>query len=146
MIAVDTNLLVYAHRGESPFHDEAARVLRSLCEGAARWVLPWSCAHEFLAVVTHPRIYKTPTPMEQALAQLAAWLSSPSCLQATEQPDHFERLQGLVERGFAIGPKVHDARVAAVCLSAGVTELWSADRDFSRFPELRTRNPLASRR
>jgi toxin-antitoxin system PIN domain toxin len=142
VIAIDTNLLVYAHRSEMPFHDHAARLLRQLCEGAARWVLPWSCAHEFLAVVTHPRIYKTPTPMEQALAQLSAWLDSPSCLQAAEQPDHFERLRELVERGSASGPKVHDARIAAVCLSAGVTELWSADRDFSRFPALRSKNPL----
>lgn len=142
MIAVDTNLLVYAHRQESPFHEQAAAALRSLCEGVARWVLPWSCAHEFLAVVTHPRIYRTPTPVDRAFDQLAAWLASPSCLQASEQPDHFEHLRRLVERGAATGPRVHDARVAAICLSAGVTELWSADRDLSRFPELRTRNPL----
>ena len=146
MIAVDTNLLVYAHRAEMPFHEQAARILRELCEGPARWVLPWSCAHEFLAVVTHPRIYKLPTPMHLALEQLAAWLESPSCLQATEQPDHLERLGQLVVPGAARGPQVHDARVAAVCLSAGVKELWSADRDFSRFPELRTRNPLLDQR
>jgi predicted nucleic acid-binding protein len=39
---------------------------------------------------------------------------------------------------------VHDARIAALCLQHGVRELWSADRDFNRFPALRTRNPLVA--
>jgi predicted nucleic acid-binding protein len=50
------------------------------------------------------------------------------------------------ERSGVVGNKVHDARVAAICLGHGVRELWSADRDFSYFPDVRTRNPLVAGR
>jgi predicted nucleic acid-binding protein len=51
-------------------------------------------------------------------------------------------IERLLSVGRVTGAKVHDARIAALCLSHGVSELWSADRDFSRFPDLKTRNPL----
>ena len=57
VIAVDTNVLVYAHREDSPQHDRALECVNRLAEGAARWAIPWPCIHEFLAVVTHPRIF-----------------------------------------------------------------------------------------
>ena len=63
MIAVDTNLLVYAHREESPWHDSAYEVIETLAQGPAPWAIPWPCLHEFLAIVTHPRIYEPPTPV-----------------------------------------------------------------------------------
>lgn len=40
------------------------------------------------------------------------------------------------------GPMIHDARIAAICLSHGVKKLWTCDRDFARFPSLRHENPL----
>jgi predicted nucleic acid-binding protein len=40
------------------------------------------------------------------------------------------------------GGVIHDARVAAICVEHGVTQLWTLDRDFSRFPAIRTDNPL----
>jgi len=70
LIAVDTNLLVYAHRSDSPWFDAARKVLRPLVEGTATWAIPWPCVHEFLAVVTHPRIYNPPTPLRVALEQV----------------------------------------------------------------------------
>ena len=72
MIAVDTNLLVYAHRGDSAFHTEAADILRSLAEGRGPWAIPWPCVHEFMAISTHPRIYDPPSSPEQAIGQLDA--------------------------------------------------------------------------
>jgi toxin-antitoxin system PIN domain toxin len=142
VIAVDTNLLVYAHRRDAPFHARAAELLTGLAEGRAPWALPWPCVHEFYAIVTHPRIYRPPSTGGQALAQLRAWLESPSVVCLAETDRHFEVLAELVERGSVMGPLVHDARVAALCASHGVAELWSADRDFSRFPGLTVRNPL----
>ncbi|NNK63615.1 MAG: VapC toxin family PIN domain ribonuclease, partial [Gemmatimonadetes bacterium] len=53
------------------------------------------------------------------------------------------RLERAVSGSRVAGPRIHDARVAALCDYHGVRELWSADRDFTRFPDLRTRNPLA---
>lgn len=144
MIAVDTNLLVYAHRKDSPWHSAAAALLRRLAEGPAMWGLPWPCLHEFLAVVTHPRIYAPPSTAEQAATQVDAWLESPTLSLLHESPEHWQHLRPLVLRGRIAGPRVHDARIAALCLAHGVHELWTADRDFSAFADLRTRNPLVS--
>lgn len=143
MIAVDTNLLVYAHRVDSEWYDRASERLRGLAEGTACWAIPWPCLHEFLAIVTHPRIFAVPTPLEAAVDQVAAWIESPSVILLAEADDSFAQLRDLLIASRVTGPKVHDARIAALCLLHGVRELWTADRDFSRFPALVTRNPLA---
>jgi predicted nucleic acid-binding protein len=69
----DTNILVYAHREDSPFHEAAFRRAAELAEGPAVWAIPWPCLHKFLAM-THPRIYAPPTPLPQGLDQTDAWL------------------------------------------------------------------------
>ncbi|MBX6362696.1 MAG: PIN domain-containing protein [Gemmatimonadetes bacterium] len=142
MIALDTNLLVYAHREDSPWHEAAYERIRELAEGRAPWALPWPCLHEFLAIVTHPRIYRPPTPLATAIEQIEAWLESPSVVVLAESNGYWDSLRSLLERGRIEGPQVHDARVAALCVHHGVTELWTADRDFSRFRGLSVRNPL----
>ena len=142
MIAVDTNILVYAHRRDSPHHDAAADCVRSLAEGRAAWAIPWPCIHEFFAIVTNPRIYVPPSTVAEAVAQIDAWLQSPSLVALAESDRHWSELRALVTAGRVTGARVHDARIAAICMQHGVRELWSADRDFSRFPDLRTGNPL----
>lgn len=142
MIAVDTNLLVYAHRADATEHGAASGVLRGLAEGRARWALPWPCIHEFIAIVTHPRIFSPPTPLAAALDQVDAWLESPVVTTLTESTGYWGRLRDQLKAGRVAGARVHDARIAALCLHHGVRELWSADRDFGRFPQLSVRNPL----
>lgn len=142
MIAVDTNVLVYAHRRDAVFHDPAAERLRELAEGTAPWAIPWPCLHEFLAIVTHPRIYDPPSSPEQAIDQVDAWLESPSLVLLAETPDHWPALRRLLREARVAGGRVHDARVATLCLANGVRELWTLDRDFGRFPDLRVANPL----
>ena len=142
MIAVDTNLLVYAHREDSPWHEAAYARLAELAEGRAPWAIPWPCVHEFLAIVTHARIYQPPTPLAQAFDQVEAWLESPSVVMLAESDAYWPRLRATAEAGRIAGPQVHDARVVAICQLHGVRELWSADRDFGRFPGLVVRNPL----
>jgi uncharacterized protein len=142
MIAVDTNILVYAHRRDSAFHDIARQRLTALAEGRAAWALPWPCLHEFVGIVTHPRIHKTPTPLPAALEQIDAWLESPSLSLLTESDEHWPMLKPLLLAARVAGAQVHDARIAALCLQHGVRELWTADRDFGRFAPLRTANPL----
>lgn len=144
MIALDTNLLVYAHREDSPWHARAYERVAELAEGRSAWAIPWPCVHEFLAIVTHPRIYNPPTPTDRALEQVAAWLESPSLVLLAEAEGYWDTLRGLVAGGHVAGGAVHDARVAALCLHHGVRELWTADRDFGRYPSLRTRNPLVA--
>lgn len=142
MIAVDTNLLVYAHREDSPWHEAAWARLSELAEGRALWAIPWPCLHEFLAIVTHPRIYATATPLDTALDQVEAWLESPSLVLLTETEGYWPALRNMVQAGLVTGPQIHDARVAVLCQVHGVRELWTADRDFNRFPGLAVRNPL----
>jgi toxin-antitoxin system PIN domain toxin len=142
MIAVDTNILVYAHRADALQHEVAAARVRELAEERSTWAIPWPCIHEFLSITTHPKIYLPPTPLIAALDQVEAWLASPTLLLLGEAPGHFERLKDACTRLIVRGPQVHDARIAALCLGAGVRELWTSDRDFSRFPQLKTRNPL----
>ncbi len=142
MIAIDTNLLVYAHRAESPWHAAASATVRKLAEGRDGWAIPWPCIHEFLAIVTHPRIFDPPTPPEGAIKQVEAWLESPTLALLAESAGYWDQLKTALEKGMIRGPKVHDGRIAALCIHHGIQELWTADRDFSRFRDLRTRNPL----
>jgi hypothetical protein len=95
-----------------------------------------------LAIVTHPRIYNPPTPLDRALDQAEAWLESPSLVLLSESPVHWATLRPLLAEGRVVGPQIHDGRIAALCRQHGVRELWSADRDFSRFGPLATVNPL----
>lgn len=142
MRAVDTNVLVYAHRADSEWHEAARSCLKSLAEGLDSWAIPWPCLHEFLAIVTHPRIYNPPTPLAQAMAQLDAWLASPTLVLLTETPAHWVTLEPLLQSSRVTGPKVHDARIAALCMQHSVSVLLTADRDFGRFKGLKTSNPL----
>jgi predicted nucleic acid-binding protein len=105
-----------------------------------------ACVHEFLAIVTHPRIYAPPTPLARALDQVDAWLESPTLVLLAESPAHWPTLRSLLAGGRVTGAQVHDARVAALCRQHGVRELWSADRDFNRFPGLAVLNPMVGTR
>lgn len=143
MIAVDTNILVYAHRREAREHEAARDVLRGLAAGALPWAIPWPCVYEFFSVTTNPRIWKgAASSPAQAWAQLQAWFGSPALTLLQETEAFVDRLQEFALRPRVRGPVIHEARVAAICLAHGVEQLLSRDRDFSLFPELAVRNPF----
>lgn len=143
MIAVDTNILVYAHRRDAEFHTAAARSVKALAEGRSAWAIPWPCLHEFVAISTHPKIYDPPSARSAAIAQIDAWLASPTLSTLGEPAGYWDRLKAMLTTGKVVGSMVHDARIAALCTAHGVRELWSADRDFGRFSAaLSVRNPL----
>ena len=142
MIAVDTNILVYAHREECEFHEAAASSMMSLAEGAQPWGIPVSCLHEFLAVVTNPKVFAPASTTDQALAQIDAWLASPQASVLHSGLQHVAVLSDLSRKAKLKGGQFHDARIAAICLENAVSVLWSADRDFGRFKALKTVNPL----
>lgn len=142
MIAIDTNLLVYAHREESEFHQAAAEAIRPVLEGTVPWALPWPCVHEFIGVVTHTKVFKPASPLPNVFAFLESLFGSPQLHLLSEGPGYFDKLRELALAAKLPGPRIHDARIAALCLHHGVRELWTADRDFSMFPKLKTRNPL----
>ena len=144
MIAVDTNVLVYAHRREAAEHTAARELLRGLAEGGDSWAIPWPCLYEFFSVVTNPRIWRQSASMSvQAWAQIEAWVGSPSVRLLAETPDFAAVLGRFVKLPRVRGPVVHDARVAALCVAHGVDVLLTRDRDCSSFRGLRTRDPFA---
>jgi hypothetical protein len=142
VIALDTNVLVYARRAEVPFHRQARKLLQELAEGDRPWALAWPCVYEFLRVVTHPRVFDPPTGLEAAVEDLESLLESPSLVLLGEGPAHPAALRQAVLSARATGNLVHDAHIAALLLEHGVRELWTADRDFARFPGLRAHYPF----
>ncbi len=142
MIAVDTNILVYAHRQETPFHANAKARIEQLCVGNAAWGIPAACISEFLSVTTNVRVFSQASEYGRALAQLDAWLSAPSAQILHSGASHWPILKKIAHAGKLAGGQFHDARIAAICMENAANELWSADRDFSRFPQLKVRNPL----
>lgn len=143
MIAVDTNLLVYAHRPEMPFHESARQVLAEAASNREPVSVPWPCVHEFLAVVSNPRIFTDPTPMSFALDAIRRLRASFTGAFLAEGEGYLDTLERIARPALLQGGIVHDARIAALCLYHGVRVLWSVDRDFSRFSELTVVNPLS---
>ena len=142
MIAVDTNLLVHAHQRQADLHQSAKEVMRRLAESPTPWAICFHCLVEFYAVVTHAALWRVPSTAEQALDQIAAWRASPSLRILIDSEDALDRIGEMAVAAHIRGGQIHDARIAACCLTYGVKELWTLDRDFSRYPELRTSNPL----
>jgi uncharacterized protein len=142
VIAIDSNILIYAHRAESDWHKPASRLIRQLAEGETPWCIPWPCIHEFLAIVTHPRIYKPATLLADAIRQVNFWSESPSLRLIGETDDHWKYLHQVLSDGKVTGPAIHDARIVAIALQHGIKTLWSADRDFGRFRHIKIENPL----
>ncbi|QQR81971.1 MAG: PIN domain-containing protein [Deltaproteobacteria bacterium] len=145
MIAVDTNILVYAHREDSQFHQNAFYKVKELAEGSQRWAIPWPCIHEFWAIVTHPRIYTPSTPFQKALDQVEAWMESPTLEMIGESEGYWEELKSTLLEAKIMGPAIHDVRVASICKEHHVKALWSADRDFNRIKGIKVINPLISK-
>lgn len=133
MIAVDTNILVYAHASRFPKHAPALRRLTALAEGLTRWVIPVFCLGEFARVMTHPRLFRPPWSAQQLRGAVSHLLESPS-LRVLYPGVDFPRLllEAIVEAN-AVGNLVFDAQVVALCRESSVTRLLTEDRDFDRF-------------
>ena len=142
MIAVDTALLIYSHREDSEFHEPAKGLIESLRHQPEPWAIPWPCIHEVIAIATHPRIFRPASTLAEAMGFLDSLFASPQLNLLAESPGYFDKLRSVTGAARLQGPRIHDARIAALCLHHGVSELWSADRDFSSFPQLKVRNPL----
>lgn len=143
MMALDTNVLVYAHRREAPEHELAQTLVKKFAESGERWAIPWPCLYEFFSVVTNIRIWKQQASSPaQAWRQIEAWCASPSLSLLCETRDTLHTLQSLLQNPKIRGPVVHDARIVALCLDAGVSALLTRDRDFGLFPELTVSDPF----
>lgn len=138
MIAVDTNILVYAHREELPQHAAARTRLTALAEGDAPWAIPVFCLGEFIRVVTHPRLFDPPHTIAEACGALDRVLESPTVRILNPGERFWALLAESVREAAATGNLVFDAQLAALCRESGVSALLTEDRDFDRFSGLRT--------
>jgi toxin-antitoxin system PIN domain toxin len=144
VIAIDTNVLVYARRAELPHHQAARALLSRLANGATPWAIPWPCLYEYIKVVTNPRLFRPPDTLADALADVESLAASPSVVLLGHGPAHIRYLRRAADDGQPVGGQIHDAHIAALALEHGVTELLSSDRDFRRFTALHVRDPFAA--
>lgn len=142
MLLPDVNVLVYAHRRESPDHDRYAEWLTRLAEGPEPFALSELVASGFVRIVTNSRIWDEATPLETALEFIARLRTRSGVRLLTPGPASWEIFTKLCVASRARGKLVADAYHAALAIEHGC-ELATADGDFSRFPGLRHRHPLS---
>jgi toxin-antitoxin system PIN domain toxin len=140
MLMPDVNVLVYAHRAESPRHEHYAQWLTSLTTGAAPFAISEAVLHGFLRAVTNPQIFRPPSSMEDAFRFIDALLDRPTCTLIRPGTEHWAIFRRLCTKLESQGKLVADAVHAAVAIESGC-EWVTADSDFARFaPELRWRH------
>jgi hypothetical protein len=136
----DVNVLVYAHRAETPQHRQYAAWLVGLAAGPQPFALSELVLHGFIRVVTNPKIFDPPSTMQQALRFLDALIAVPACSLIRPGPGHWDIFRRLCEGAAVQGKTVADAVHAAVAIESGC-EWVTADTDFARFaPALRWRH------
>jgi hypothetical protein len=142
VIAIDTNLLVYAQRRHTPEHRSARKAIEHASGDPRGWGIPLPCIAEFWCVVTHPASSGGPSPAKEARGFLQALAGSGGATIWTPAAGFWERLTQLASDLKIVGARVFDLQIALVALENGATELWSHDRAFAGLPGLLVRDPL----
>lgn len=141
MILLDANVLVYGHRGDAQNHDHYREWLEATVNAEAAYGVCDLVLSGFLRVVTHPRIFRKPTPLRSALDFTNALRDRPNCVVVAPGARHWEIFTQLCRETNAKGNLVADAYLAALAIESG-SEWITTDRDYSRFAGLRWRHPL----
>jgi toxin-antitoxin system PIN domain toxin len=141
VILVDANLLIYARAASTPQHAGAQAWLDGALNGGAPVGLPWPSLLAFIRVVSNPRAFARPEPVESAWRQVEEWLDCPPVWIPHPTDRHREILAGLLRHGAQGANLIPDAHLATLAIEHGQT-LCSTDGDFARFPGLRWENPL----
>ena len=140
MILPDVNVLVHAFREDSPGHLLVHEWFDEVLQSGAAFAVSPLVVSGFLRVVTHPRIFDPPTPLDVALEFVDGLLAQPGCVLVQPGPRHWAIFRRLIETSQAKGNHIADAWHAALAMESGC-EWVSTDRDFSRFEGLRWRAP-----
>ncbi len=141
MILLDVNVLVYAHREDTENHAAFRDWLEDVINSDSSFGMSDLVLSGFLRVVTHPRIFANPSPMEKAMEFANGIRNQPNCLPIAPGPRHWDIFLRLCRNGKARGNLVPDAFFAALAIESGC-EWISTDRDFNRFDGLAWRHPL----
>lgn len=142
MILPDVNVLVYSYRADSPGHDAYKNWFEEAVNAEAPFGMSDLILSGFVQIVTHPRIFDPPTPLEEALGVPNDLRKLPNCVPIAPGRRHWEIFVRLCRESRARGNLVAGAFIAALAIESG-SELITSDRDFARFPGLRWRHPLA---
>lgn len=145
MLAVDTNVLVYAADADSPFHGACRNWVERRRQRPDAWYTTWAIIYEFLRVTTHPRVLRRPWTATAAWEFVTALLDSPG-LGVLVPTERHAAVAGDV---FAALPHIggnlfHDAHTAVLLREHGIKQICTRDTDFNRFPFLEVIDPLAS--
>ena len=141
MVLLDVNILVYAHRQDSRHHREYLDWLEDLINSDQSYGLSDLILSGFLRVVTHPKVFNSPSTIDKAFAFIQQLRDQPNCTLITPGPRHWEIFCRLCRTSGIKGNLVPDAFLAALAIESG-SEFVTADRDYHRFPGLRIRHPL----
>ena len=141
MVLPDVNVLVYAHREDSPHHAGCRKWVEAVVNGSESYGLSELVLSGFVRVVTHPKVFTQPSPLADALEFTEQLRGRPNCVPVTPGRRHWEIFRQLCAEAGAKGNLVPDAYLAAMAIEAGC-EWVTTDRDFSRFKGLRWRHPL----
>ena len=142
MLLPDVNVLVYAHRQDLPEHAPYRSWLGKVAASDTAFGLADIVLSGFLRIVTNPRIFLYPTPVELAISFAEELRSLPHCVPIAPGPRHWSIFCRLCREAGAKGNLVPDAFLAALAIESG-SEWITSDRGFSRFPGLRWRHPLS---
>lgn len=142
MIAIDTNLLVYAHRSGVPEHAAARGAIARAAASPAGWGIPLACVAEFWSVVTHPAAAGRPSRPAEARAFLERLLTDGGGEIWLPLAGHERRLLALAEELAVAGPRVFDIGIGLVAFENGATEIWTHDAGFRAIPGLAVHDPL----
>ncbi|MGH7392816.1 MAG: type II toxin-antitoxin system VapC family toxin [Candidatus Rokuibacteriota bacterium] len=143
MILVDANVLLYAYHGRAAQHERCRAWVEAQFSSGEAVRLPWATIVAFLRVSTNPRVFERPLTTAEAEAAVSAWLALPSVAPIDPGERYWDVLRDLLLRAQVTGPLVTDAALAALAIEHGAV-LCTTDRDFARFPGLRTLDPLES--
>ncbi len=141
MFLIDVNVLVYAYREDVPDHRAYLRWLEGCIRSDQAYGLADLVLSGFLRVVTHPKVFNPPSPLESALRFAVELRSQANCVTAAPGPRHWEIFLRLCRTANARGNRIADAYLAALAIESG-SEWITTDRDYSRFEGLRWRHPL----
>lgn len=140
LIAIDANVLVYAHRPEFSQYARARARLAELAEGSALWALPVFCLGEFVRITTHPRFLTPPSTPDESLAALSGLLESPSVSVLVPGDRFWPLFQAALRESRSTGNLAFDAQIVALCREHGARPLLTEDRDFGRFRDFPVEN------
>lgn len=141
MILVDTNILIYAEDKLSLLHEQARQWWDTQLSGESPVCLCWPILSAFIRITTNRQIFTHPLTMKQAITRVQSWMDQPCVRLIQPTENHWRIFKTMLIEGQASANLVVDAHLAALAVEHGCT-LYSTDLDFSRFPNLKWKNPL----